>query len=63
VTKEVQVFGLVNNLFNRKYALFGTYFDPQAVANAGLPFALSDPRTEVPGAPLSIYVGVRARLP
>jgi iron complex outermembrane receptor protein len=59
LTKDVQIFGLVNNLFNKRYALFGTYFDPQGVANVGLPIVLSDHRTEVLGAPLSIYGGVR----
>ena len=52
----------MNNLFNQHYALFGTYFDPQGVRNAGLPITLTDLRTEVPGQPLSVYVGLRARL-
>jgi len=55
----VQLFGLINNLFNRRYALFGTYFDPQSVANVGLPIVLTDRRTEVLGAPLSAYGGIR----
>jgi iron complex outermembrane receptor protein len=62
VTKNVQVFGLVNNLFNKKYALFGTYFGPDGVQNAGTGFNFTDNRTEVPGQPLSIYVGLRAKL-
>ena len=59
MTKEVQLFGLINNLFNRRYALFGTYFDPQSVTNVGLPIVLSDHRTQVLGAPLSVYGGIR----
>lgn len=62
VTKDVTVFAVVNNLFNNKYALFGTYFEPQGVANAGLPIVLTDQRTEVPGAPLVIYGGIRVKL-
>ena len=58
-TKYVQLFGLINNLFNRRYALFGTYFDPQSVTNVGLPIVLSDHRTQVLGAPLSVYGGIR----
>ena len=58
-TKKVQFFGLINNLFNRRYALFGTYFDPQSVTNVGLPIVLTDRRTEVLGAPLGVYGGVR----
>jgi iron complex outermembrane receptor protein len=61
VTKNLQVFGLVNNLFDRKYALFGSYFSPEGVANAGLPITLTDQRTEVPGQPLSVYAGLRAK--
>jgi iron complex outermembrane recepter protein len=59
ITKELQVFGLINNLFDRRYALFGTYFDPSAVAAAGLPVTLRDRRTEVLGQPLAIYGGIR----
>ena len=62
IDRNVQLFGLVNNLFNKKYLLFGTYFEPQGVQNAGLGIALTDQRTEVPGQPLSIYVGLRAKL-
>ena len=61
ITKNVQIFALVNNLFDKRYALFGTFFDPQGVANAGLPIALTDRRTEVFGPPLSAYGGVRVR--
>ncbi len=58
-TERVQFFGLINNLFNRRYALFGTYFDPESVTNVGLPIVLSDRRTEVLGAPLAVYGGIR----
>jgi len=61
VTRNVEVFALVNNLFDKQYALFGTFFDPQGVANAGLPVTLTDRRTEVFGQPRSIYGGVRVR--
>lgn len=60
LTDNLQFFALVNNLFNKRYALYGTYFDTGDVANiAGLPVALTDNRTEVLGAPLSIYAGMR----
>jgi iron complex outermembrane recepter protein len=58
LTKEVQLFGLINNLFNRRYALFGTFFDPESVANVGLPIVLTDHRTEVRGPPLAVYGGI-----
>jgi iron complex outermembrane recepter protein len=59
LTKEVQIFGLINNVFNQRYALFGTFFDPSNVANVGLPVTLTDQRTEVLGPPLSVYAGIR----
>jgi iron complex outermembrane receptor protein len=61
LTKEVQVFGLVNNLFNRKYVVFGTYFDPQSVVNA-VANPPTDHRMQTPAQPLSVYVGLRAKL-
>jgi iron complex outermembrane recepter protein len=61
VTKEVQIYGLVNNLFNRKFATYGTYFDPQSVVNA-LANPPTDHRTVTPAQPLSVYVGLRAKL-
>ena len=61
ITKHVQLFALVNNLFDKRYALFGTFFDPAAVANAGLPVELSDRRSVVLGAPVSAYGGIRVR--
>ena len=61
ITKNVEIFALVNNLFDKRYALFGTFFDPAGVANAGLPVALTDPRTEVFGQPRAVYGGVRVK--
>src|SRR5262245_18946925 len=63
VASNIQVFGLVQNLFNQHYYSVGTFFN-----NAGFntntfgapPFlALSDPRTFVPGMPFAAYAGVR----
>jgi iron complex outermembrane receptor protein len=61
IARNVEVWALVNNLFDKRYALFGTFFDPQGVANAGLPITLTDRRTEVFGQPRSVYGGVRVR--
>jgi iron complex outermembrane receptor protein len=57
VTKQVEVFGLVQNLFDRRYYTFGTFFDRTEVPFLGL----TDPRTLGPGAPLAAYAGVRAK--
>jgi iron complex outermembrane recepter protein len=61
ITKQVQVYGLVNNLFNRHFAAYGTYFDPQSIVNA-IPNPPTDHRTITPGAPLAVYVGLKVKL-
>jgi outer membrane receptor protein involved in Fe transport len=42
LTKELQIYGFVNDLFNRKFATFGTFFDPQSTVARWCPefFAL-----------------------
>jgi iron complex outermembrane receptor protein len=62
LTKEVQIYGVVNNLFNRKFATFGTFFDTQSTVNNAIATALTDPRMVTPAQPLSVYVGLRAKL-
>src|SRR5262249_20341322 len=61
IARHVELFALVNNLADKRYAPFGTFFDPRGVANAGLPAALTDHRTEVLGQPRSFYGGVRVK--
>jgi iron complex outermembrane recepter protein len=55
VTKNVQVYGIFNNVLDKRYATYGTYFDTTSVPG------FSDPRTVVPAQPLSAYGGVRIR--
>jgi outer membrane immunogenic protein len=61
LTDEVQIYGFVKNLFNRKFATFGTYFNPQVIANA-IPDPPTDHRMVTPAQPLSIYIGLRGKL-
>jgi iron complex outermembrane receptor protein len=58
VNKNVEVFAMVQNLFNQHYYTTGTFFDPKSVP---LSLGLSDPRMFVPGMPLAAYAGLRAR--
>jgi iron complex outermembrane receptor protein len=54
---NIELFGNIQNLFNEKYATFGTFFDP-----ARIPFlGLSDPRTLTPAPPLAVFAGLRVR--
>jgi iron complex outermembrane receptor protein len=59
----LELFGRVDNLFDRKYATFGTYFDTGSLDNLH-PSPLSpeaDPRTDSPAPPRAVSIGVRAR--
>ncbi len=64
LTKNVQIFGLVQNLFNQHYYSAGTFFSTAGYNNStpgGNPlFTFNDPRTFIPGMPLAIYAGLRA---
>jgi iron complex outermembrane recepter protein len=61
LTKNVQFFGLINNLFNNHYLVFGTFFDQTTDGQfAGNPVNfVSNPRTVTPGQPIAIYGGVK----
>ena len=61
INKELQLFGLVTNLFNQRYYTYGTYFELGGVAKA-ISFAFTDPRTVTPAQPLAVYGGLRVRL-
>jgi iron complex outermembrane receptor protein len=60
LTRELQLFGAVLNLFDQRYATYGRYFETAGVSSA-LGFALADPRTVTPAQPLSFYAGLRAQ--
>lgn len=58
ISKNVEAFGLIQNLFDQRYYTFGTFFDTTEVPFLGL----TDPRTLSPGAPFAIYAGLRVKL-
>jgi iron complex outermembrane recepter protein len=64
VTKNIEVFGLVNNVFNTHYYSAGTFFSTSGFNSntfgAANFFVLNDPRTYLPGMPLAAYGGLRA---
>lgn len=60
VTDHIQVYGLINNLFDAHYGLYGTYFDTDAgttASNGSITF--TDPRTITPALPFAAYGGVK----
>jgi len=59
--KTIQVYGRINNVFDNRYATYGTFFETDAIpnfANGGAPF--NDPRSLSPAQPRSFYAGVKA---
>jgi iron complex outermembrane receptor protein len=64
LTKEVELFGLVQNLFNQRYYAVGTFFNTAGFnTTGGGPnfLVLNDPRTFVPGMPFAAYAGIKAK--
>ena len=65
MTKNIDIFGLVQNLFDQRYYSSGTFFNAGGftsnTAGASSFLALNDARTFVPGIPLAAYLGLRAR--
>jgi iron complex outermembrane receptor protein len=57
VSKEVELFGTVRNLFDKRYYTSGTFFETDAIPFLGL----TDPRTVSPGAPRAFYAGLRGK--
>jgi iron complex outermembrane receptor protein len=64
VTKNVEVFGLVQNLFNQRYYSAGTLFNTGGFNNSTLGgnnlVTFNDPRSMLPGMPLAVYAGLKA---
>ncbi len=65
VTENVQLYGLIYNLFNSQYGLFGNFFNLEAANEAseanpatGDDF-FTNPRTITPAPPLVAYGGMK----
>jgi iron complex outermembrane recepter protein len=66
VTEHFQVYGLINNLFDSHYGLFGTFFDTDGANSAAAAAGLGDnfftnPRTITPAMPFAAYGGARIK--
>ena len=58
-TDHIQIFGIVNNVFNNHYATYGTFFDLGTSAQFAISTPLNDARMITPAQPLSVYGGVK----
>jgi len=57
VSTQFQVFGLIQNIFNRHYETYGGLYDVGALPNAAP--NLTDPRSLGPAAPFAVYAGLK----
>lgn len=60
VTKTIQLYAKIDNIFDRRYATYGQFFDRGAVpnfTNGGADF--TDPRSLSPARPRAFYAGMR----
>jgi outer membrane receptor protein involved in Fe transport len=61
IDRTYQVYGRIDNVFDNRYATYGTFFDTTAVpnfANGGAAF--TDPRSLSPARPRAFYAGLKA---
>jgi outer membrane receptor protein involved in Fe transport len=61
INKTFQIYARADNIFDNRYATYGTFFNIGAVpdfANGGAPF--TDPRSVSPALPRAFYAGLRA---
>ena len=54
ITDQAELYGRVENLLDRRYATYGTYFDTSQLFQA-----FSNPQSVTPAQPLSVYAGLR----
>ncbi len=61
--KGVTIYGLINNVFDHKYATYGAFYDTGIYNVSGNPSApnLTNPDTITPAQPLSFYAGLKVR--
>ena len=60
VSKNIQVYAMVQNVFDSRYYTYGTFFDTTQIPNygaGGAPF--TDPRSLSPAQPRSYYAGLK----
>jgi iron complex outermembrane receptor protein len=61
INKTFQLYGRVDNVFDKRYSTYGTFFERDDIpnfANGGADF--SDPRTVAPARPRAFYAGLKA---
>jgi outer membrane receptor protein involved in Fe transport len=61
INKTFQIYARADNIFDNRYATYGTFFDTSAVPNfANNGAAFTDPRSISPARPRALYAGLKA---
>ncbi len=64
VTNNIQIYGLIDNLFDAHYGVYGTYFDAQETNDSGAALGsinFTDARTILPAPPITAYGGIKVK--
>ncbi|MBS0232070.1 MAG: TonB-dependent receptor [Proteobacteria bacterium] len=64
LTDNIQIYGLLDNLFDEHYGIYGTYFDYMDTNDSGASLGsitFTDPRTIIPAPPITAYGGIKVR--
>jgi outer membrane receptor protein involved in Fe transport len=63
INDNIQVYGLIKNLFDQRYGLYGTYFEADEVPDLDNPPAgtFDDTRSISPSMPFAAYGGVKVK--
>jgi outer membrane receptor protein involved in Fe transport len=60
IDKTFQIYGRIDNLFDNRYATYGTFFDTGAIPNLATGGSFTDARSISPARPRAFYAGLRA---
>jgi iron complex outermembrane recepter protein len=62
IAPGVTIYGLINNVFNHRYATYGTFYETDIETVSGDPsIGLTNPRMITPAQPFSAYGGIKLR--
>ena len=61
VSKSIQLYGLINNVFDDRHATYGAYTNLNNANGIGNAIQFSDPRAITPATPFAAYGGVKVR--
>lgn len=61
LSKNFQLYGLINNLFDARYGTYGVYYSTTDASSLGSPYSFTDPRAITPATPFAAYGGMKVR--